>query len=184
MRLFRYEEMGDYYVCPSGQRMDPIRRSAGNPAEQQRGYVQYATAACPSCASRAQCTRGAQRTVQRTQGQEIKQALRQVMLQPGAKREFAKRKAMVEPVFASLRERQGFNRLRRRGLARVSLELRLHLMAYNLGRALAYIRRGLGASGSWWAPLWEPVQTLIGILAAFCGCSSPILSGPQQQRLA
>ena len=40
-----------------------------------------------------------------------------------------------------LRERQGLNRFRRRGLRRVRLEFRLHLTAYNLGRALAYARR-------------------------------------------
>lgn len=65
------------------------------------------------------------------------------MEQPQAKRLFAQRKAMVEPVFSALRERQGLNRFRRRGLSRVRLEFRLHLMAYNLGRALAHVRKGL-----------------------------------------
>ena len=64
------------------------------------------------------------------------------MAQPGARRAFAQRKAMVEPVFSALRERQGLNRFRRRGLRGVRLEFRLHLMAYNLGRALVYARRG------------------------------------------
>jgi hypothetical protein len=75
-------------------------------------------------------------------GQELKEALRQVMAQPRARQVFAQRKAMVEPVFSMLRERQGLNRFRRRGLRRVRLEFRLHLTAYNLGRALAYARRG------------------------------------------
>ena len=143
MRLFRYEEEGDYYVCPRGQQMHPQRHFAGNPAEGKRAYVQYATPACRTCQSRSQCTAREARTVQRTQGQDIKEALRLVMQQPQAKQRFAQRKAMVEPVFSTLRERHGLNRLRRRGLSRVRLEVRLHLMAYNLARVLAYARRGL-----------------------------------------
>ena len=49
---------------------------------------------------------------------------------------------MSSPLMAGLRERQGLNRFRRRGLRGVRLEFRLHLMAYNLGRALVYARRG------------------------------------------
>jgi hypothetical protein len=51
-------------------------------------------------------------------GQELKEALRQVMAQPRARQVFAQRKAMVEPVFSMLRERQGLNRFRRRGRPR------------------------------------------------------------------
>jgi transposase len=142
LREFRYVEDGDYYVCPAGERLDPWRRYAGNPATGQRAYVQYATTACRGCERRAQCTRGEVRTVQRSVGQELKEAMRAVMAQPRARRVFAQRKAMVEPVFSHLRERQGLNRFRRRGLAGVRLEFRLHLMAYNLGRALAHARRG------------------------------------------
>lgn len=143
LRLFRYVEEGDYYVCPAGQEMHPCRRHPGNAAQGKRPYVQYATPACSTCEHRSQCTKRETRTVQRTEGRELKEALCQVMEQPQAKRLFAQRKAMVEPVFSALRERQGLNRFRRRGLSRVRLEFRLHLMAYNLGRALAHVRKGL-----------------------------------------
>lgn len=143
MRLFSYMEEGDYYLCPAGQRMYPCRRYEGNATQGKRAYLQYATPACGSCDRRAQCTKRQARTVQRTQGQELKEALRQVMAQPGAQKLFAQRKAMVEPVFSMLRERQGLNRFHRRGLAGVRLEFRLHLMAYNLGRALAYVGKNL-----------------------------------------
>jgi hypothetical protein len=116
------------------------RRCAGNPQKGLRAYVQYA-APPAACARRAQCTQAEARTIQRSVGQELKEALRQVMAQPRARQVFAQRKAMVEPVFSMLRERQGLNRFRRRGLSRVRLEFRLHLTAYNLGRALA-ARRG------------------------------------------
>lgn len=142
LRDFRYVEDGEYYLCPAGAQLHPIRRCAGNPQKGLRAYVQYATPACGTCERRAQCTRAEARTLQRSAGQELKEALRHVMSQPRARQVFAQRKAMVEPVFSMLRERQGLNRFRRRGLSRVRLEFRLHLTAYNLGRALAYARRG------------------------------------------
>ena len=142
LREFRYVEDEDYYLCPAGERLNPLRRYAGNAQTGQRAYVQYATLACRGCERRATCTRAEMRTIQRAAGQELKEAMRTVMEQPQARRIFAQRKAMVEPVFSHLRERQGLNRFRRRGLAGVRLEFRLHLMAYNLSRALAHARRG------------------------------------------
>jgi hypothetical protein len=141
LRDFRYVEEDDHYLCPAGAQLHPTRRCAGNPQKGLRAYVQYSSSACGTCARRAQCTQAQARTIQRSVGQALKEALRQVMAQPRARQVFAQRKAMVEPVFSMLRERQGLNRFRRRGLRRVRLEFRLHLTAYNLGRALAYARR-------------------------------------------
>lgn len=143
LRDFHYVEDGDYYLCPAQAQLHPCRRFAGNPEKGLRAYVQYASSACGSCERRSQCTRAEARTIQRSAGQEFKEAMRQVMAQPKARRVFAQRKAMVEPVFAMLRERQGLHRFRRRGLSGVRLEFRLHLTAYNLGRALAHARRRL-----------------------------------------
>ena len=67
---------------------------------------------------------------------DAKDALRQVMQHPKAKKSFSKRKAMVEPVFAYLRDIQGLNRFCRKGLEKVKLEFGLHLLAYNLSRAV------------------------------------------------
>ena len=129
----------------------------------QRPYVQYATPACGGCARRGECTRGEGRTIQRSVGQELKDLLREVvMAHPQAKRIFARRKAMVEPVFASLRERQGVNRFRRRGLRGVRLELRLHVMAYNIGRVLAYAKRR--AIGQGFIGLRATLKALLGEL--------------------
>ena len=70
---------------------------------------------------------------------DAKDALRQVMQHPKAKKVFSKRKAMVEPVFAYLRDIQGLNRFRRKGLEKVKLEFGLRLLAYNLSRAVKAI---------------------------------------------
>lgn len=47
---------------------------------------------------------------------------------------------MVEPVFSHLRGQQGLNRFRRQGLKQVKSEFALHIMAYNLSRAVALLR--------------------------------------------
>ena len=59
------------------------------------------------------------------------------MTDPERRRRYRQRQAMVEPVFSVLKHRQGLTRFRRRGLAAVRREFALHVMAYNLGRALA-----------------------------------------------
>ena len=106
LRDFRYVEEDDHYLCPAGAQLHPTRRCAGNPQKGLRAYVQYSSSACGTCARRAQCTQAQARTIQRSVGQALKEALRQVMAQPRARQVFAQRKAMVEPVFSMLRERQ------------------------------------------------------------------------------
>jgi transposase len=171
LREFCYDEAGDFYVCPQGHRLLAGRRYAGSrPGErkQRRPYVQYVASAsdCGGCPRRSECTRGAQRTLQRDEAQALKEGLRQVMAQPAAKRRFAYRKAMVESVFSQLRGRQGLHRFRRRGLRGVRLEFRIHLMAYNLSRVVAYVRRGIAKAffGLIRAPwgLWRALARLAG----------------------
>ncbi len=60
------------------------------------------------------------------------------MRQPRARKRFSQRQGIVEPVFSVLRGIQGLRRFRRRGLAGVQTEFALHVLAYNLGRAVAY----------------------------------------------
>ena len=62
------------------------------------------------------------------------------MATPKAQSRYLKRQGMVEPVFGHLRERQGLNRFRRKGLSGVRLEFALHALAYNLSRAVVYGR--------------------------------------------
>ena len=63
--------------------------------------------------------------------------LQEIMTHPGAQAVFRQRKAMVEPVFSALRQQQGLSRFRRRGLTGVKREFALHVLAYNLARAVA-----------------------------------------------
>jgi hypothetical protein len=105
-----------------------------------RAFGLYGSAACGDCASRANCTKTAQRRIKRHPEDLQRDALRQVMQQRQVRSIFCQRKAMVEPVFSHLRGQQGLSRFRRSGLRAVQREFALHVMAYNLSRAIALLR--------------------------------------------
>jgi hypothetical protein len=61
------------------------------------------------------------------------------MSHPQARLAYSQRKAMVEPVFADLKECQKFRRFRRRGLVKVRVEFSLRATAHNLRRLVALL---------------------------------------------
>jgi len=133
---FQYDEYTNSYGCPAGEMLTPMGSVKGT--DKSPGYTLYGTSACGNCLLRSQCTQSVKgRAVKRYAGDEAKEALRQVMQHPKAQQRFSQRKAMVEPVFSVLRGRQGLNRFLRKGLAGVKLEFALHVLAYNLSRAVA-----------------------------------------------
>ena len=135
---FQYDPTTDQYRCPQGQIMILLRTLSATPGK--RAYGLYGTTACTNCASRADCTSTKARQIRRHPEQTLRDALRQVMEHPQARVIFSSRKAMVEPVFSHLREQQGLNRFRRKGLQQVKREFALHILAHNLSRAVALLR--------------------------------------------
>ncbi len=135
---FHYDPTTDQYRCPQGQVMILLRSLSATPGK--RAYGLYGTAACANCASRADCTKTKERHIRRHPEETLRDALRQVMEHPQARVIFSSRKTMVEPVFSHLREQQGLNRFRRKGLRQVKREFALHIMAHNLSRAVALLR--------------------------------------------
>ena len=135
---FQYDPTTDQYRCPKGQVMILLRSLSATPGK--RAYGLYGTTACENCASRADCTKTKARHIRRHPEETLRDALRQVMEHPQARVLFSSRKAMVEPVFSHLREQQGLNRFRRKGLRQVKREFALHFLAHNLSRAVALLR--------------------------------------------
>jgi transposase len=137
-RAFTYDESTNTYRCPAGQILTLRYSSAATP--HSREHRQYATTACGDCRLRAKCTKTQEgRSVKRYPEDERREALRQVMQQRGARRVYCQRQAMVEPVFSHLRNQQGLDRFRRRGLQAVKREFALHVLAHNLSRAVALL---------------------------------------------
>ncbi|MGH6690500.1 MAG: transposase [Gammaproteobacteria bacterium] len=137
---FRYEAASDSYRCPAGH---SLRRLAA-----KGEYTVYGGAPCADCPMRARCARGAEgRQIKRYPCDAAKEAMRATLATPDGRARYNKRAGMVEPVFAHLKENQGLRRFRRCGLAKVRLELMLHLAAYNLSRAVALARASGGLFG-------------------------------------
>jgi transposase len=131
--IFSYDADQDEYRCPTGGYL--IFVGAG---KNQSGiaYRRYGKGPCAECEQRGKCTTSPHgRTIKRYAADPLKEIMTQVMAQPAARKAYKRRKGMVEPVFAELRERFGLKRFRRRGLAGVRLEFALYCSAYNLKRA-------------------------------------------------
>jgi transposase len=130
---FSYDRVNDVYICPQGLELKleySYRTNRGELARRYRGGE------CSHCTQRERCTSSSRgRTVLRYEFDELKEAMDQVMQQPGARQKYKKRQGMVEPVFGYLRDRQHLRKFHRFGLKKVRLEFALHAIAYNLGRA-------------------------------------------------
>jgi hypothetical protein len=133
---FHYDEQQDVYLCPAGQRLRPGQWKVE--ADTQMRLRHYSTRACKHCPLRAQCTASAcsPRKIGRPEGQELKDAMVQVFQHPAARKRYARRAHIVEPVFAELKERQGLKRFHRRGVPGARLEFALHCLAFNLKRGV------------------------------------------------
>lgn len=63
--------------------------------------------------------------------------MRQKLRDPAGRAVYQKRKAIIEPVFGTLKEQRGMRRFRLRGLEKVAVEFTLAAIAYNLTRLRA-----------------------------------------------
>jgi transposase len=130
---FTFKTKADCYFCPAGRRL--VYRKSG--AKNGRPFREYQCKNCADCSLRSRCTKSKSgRSIIRYEGEELKEIMREIMKHPAAKKKFRHRKAMVEPVFGTLRYQQGLTRFHRKGAAGVRVEFSLHCMAYNLRRAL------------------------------------------------
>jgi transposase len=135
---FHYDPSTDTYRCPAGELLKLVKINLGT--QSTREHRLYATKACATCASRASCTKMKSRRIKRHAEDEQRDALREVMQQRQVQAIFARRQVMVEPVFSHMRGQQGLHRFRRRGLKAVKREFALHVLAYNMARAVALHR--------------------------------------------
>ena len=174
---FSYDPHTDTYRCPAGQTLILFSKSEETP--RTRALSVYAASTCTACRLRANCTKAAQgRRIKRYPEDEQREALRLVMQHRQARRIFSQRKAIVEPVFSSLRSRQGLDRFRRRGLQAVRREFALHVMAYNLSRAVALLRQLFLYFYAAQYPLRGPAYNLFDRMPPFFGFATSTITSP------
>jgi hypothetical protein len=130
---FIYIARDDEYKCPAGQRA--IYRFS----REENGLLlrRYWTSACPRCPMKPQCTPSDYRRISRWEHEEVLEAVqRRLDKQPHA---MTLRRRTVEHVFGTLKHWMGSTHFLTRTLAKVSTEMSLHVLAYNLKRVISIL---------------------------------------------
>ncbi len=134
---FGYDTARDEWVCPANQRL--VRQGTPPGARGRPSTNRYRAdpADCAACPLRQRCLQPDQdrRLLIARRGRQTG-AMRFKMRQPAARRRYARRKAIVEPVFGQLKENRAFAALSLRGLVLAKAEYLLACLAHNLGKLL------------------------------------------------
>jgi len=130
-RDFIYRPEHDEYECPAGERA--IYRFARE--EHGKQMRRYWSSACPHCPLKPKCTTGQYRRISRWEHEEVVERL-QVRLdkRPDMMRI---RRQTVEHPFGTIKAWMGSQHFKMKTLKHVSTEMSLHVLAYNLKRAIS-----------------------------------------------
>ena len=127
---FRYDKNNNEYICPAGQRLtyrfDSVEHG-------MRLWV-YMTYQCSSCPLQANCTTGSAKRIKRWEHEEILDAAQaELKKHPDAMRQ---RKRLVEHPYGTIKHWMGSTHFLMKRLPNVQAEMSLHVLAYNLRRAI------------------------------------------------
>ncbi|MBB3956296.1 IS1182 family transposase [Novosphingobium sediminicola] len=127
---FIYLPEQDVYCCPAG---DMLTYRYTN-VEAGLTVSRYWTSACPKCPIKVQCTPGKERRVTRWKHETVLEAMQERLdANPDAMRI---RRQTVEHPFGTLKARIGSTHFLTKTKPRVTTEMALHVLAYNLTRVL------------------------------------------------
>jgi hypothetical protein len=127
---FRYVPAKDEYRCPAGERA--IWRFTT--FEHGLTLNKYWASACPQCSLKARCTTGEYRRISRWEHEDLLDSMqRRLNRTPRASRI---RRQTVEHPCGTLKAWMGSTHFLTKTLPRVSTEMSLHVLAYNLKRAM------------------------------------------------
>jgi hypothetical protein len=127
---FIYIAKDDEYQCPAGERAIYRFTREENGLQIRR----YWSSECPECPLKSQCTPSPYRRISRWEHEDVLEAMqRRLARQPEA---MTIRRRTVEHVFGTLKHWMGTTHFLTRGLPRVSTEMSLQVLAYNLKRVI------------------------------------------------
>lgn len=133
---FVYMPRKDVYRCPAGKHLT-FRSSS---VENDMLLRAYWRDDCTACAIKARCTTGKERRVRRWEHEDVLDAMQKRLDQvPQA---MALRRQTAEHPFGTLRAWMGATHFLTRTLKRVSTEMSLQVLAYNMKRVLAIMGTG------------------------------------------
>jgi transposase len=134
---FVYIVQDDEYRCPAGQRL--IKRFST--IEQGMTLHVYWSSVCAACPMKAQCTTGKERRVRRWEHEAVIDAMQARLDREPEKMRL--RRQTVEHPYGTIKAWMGATHFLTKTLTRVSTEMSLHVLAYNLKRVMKII--GIGA---------------------------------------
>jgi transposase len=146
---FVYQPATDTFDCPAhhplahhGDRQEEV----GGGAVRMVGIYRGDRATCGACPLKDQCLTAKQSTKHLTRGADdaVRDAMKAKVRSVEGDTLYRRRKGIVEPVFGILKETLGFRQWSLRGLKKVTGELALLVMAYNIRKLAAKLRQ-LGA---------------------------------------
>jgi hypothetical protein len=133
---FVYQPGRDAYRCPAGE--SAIRRFTS--VEKGMAIHKYWSSACPRCTLRAKCTTSAYRRIGRWEHEQVLDAMQdRLNADPTA---MQVRRQTVEHPFGTIKAWMGASHFLCRRLPRVSAEMSLHVLAYNLKRVMKIMGTG------------------------------------------
>ncbi|MCP4407312.1 MAG: IS1182 family transposase, partial [Gammaproteobacteria bacterium] len=127
---FRYDAQHNEYICPAGQRLT-YRFDSVEKGKTQWVYMTYQ---CSSCPLQSQCTTSHAKRIKRWEKEDILDAADALLEQnPDAMRQ---RKRLVEHPYGTIKHWMGSTHFLMKRLPNVQAEMSLHVLAYNLRRAI------------------------------------------------
>ena len=127
---FIYKPDDDEYECPAGERLT----CRGTRLEKGKIMHRYYSSACPQCPIKSKCTTGIYRYFNRWEREDVMERA-EARLEDNPEM-MAIRRATVEHPFGTLKAWMGWTHFQTKTLDRVSTEMSLQILAYNMKRAL------------------------------------------------
>ncbi|MCW8829906.1 MAG: IS1182 family transposase [Gammaproteobacteria bacterium] len=129
-RDFQYITQDDEYRCPAGERL------SWRTTSHEKGQIlyRYWSSTCQTCPIKSQCTTGKERRVTRWEHEEVLDVMQaRLDKAPDIMRI---RRSTVEHPFGTLKAWMGATHFTMKTKKRVSTEMSLHVLAYNLKRVM------------------------------------------------
>lgn len=136
---FRYDQMGDVYICPEGKnlrRLQELKREGKPP------LIIYRGESCRQCVVKKECTRGPARRITRDGREGLLEMMRDKLRSEEGKRIYTKRLYTVEPVFGHIKWNQRKPMMSLRGVVKVRGEFLLMCLAHNVKKITKEVLKG------------------------------------------
>ena len=130
IRDFKWIAKDNEYECPAGERL----KWRFTTEEKGKTIHKYWSSNCSMCALKEQCTTGTNRRVTRWEHEDVLDRV-QARLEREPERMRARRETVEHP-FGTIKSWMGATHFQMRTLEKVSIEMSLHVLAYNMKRVM------------------------------------------------